>query len=93
MNEIKELDNKYLILKWEDIKNQSIEDEDDIKRISEQISYDRIAEGKNGHPRYLVLKLDDKFDFQEIISKHKDERFLRVKDIAVDLVNAILKAK
>lgn len=99
--EIKELDNKYLVLKWEDVHRYLISGwQTELARISLSISEGRKADGKPQN-QYLVLNLEDEIDLQSFFKK-TEERIdktiywwprQKIKDIAVDIVNAILKAK
>ncbi len=101
MAEITELDmNKYLVLKWDDIHNElsprqrvlliSMMRTCNIKRIERQ----------GGYNKYLVLNLDDEIDLMELLNILEKKfgicsywKKVKVADIAVALVNVILKAK
>lgn len=103
--EIKELDNKYLVLKWDDIeKYLSLGSQKEVLRISDIIRKYRKEEGKKDN-KYLVLNLDDDIDLMELLTNLQNSGLIKIiegdfvkenvkiKDIAVDLVNSILKAK
>lgn len=103
--EIKELDmNKYLVIKTADLDNYIGKglDRNIFEAVCKKIEHLRTKEGKPDN-KYLVLNLDDDFSihylFQRIALLNEKTRFnqkwreLKIKDIAVDLVNAILKTK
>lgn len=109
MPEITELDmNKYLVLKWDDINKLSRNKKIELGRIINAVSNNRSFENKKDN-NYLVLNLDDEIHLSNIIESFvwiKRKLFLKslgaakrfdgdvkVSDIAVALVNAILKAK
>ena len=59
------------------------------------MSKDRLKNNKKDN-KYLVLNLDDEINielFNEIYYKFTTGERVLIKDIAIDLVNAILKAK
>lgn len=107
MEEIKELDNKYTVVKWEDTFNPNIltmEESDVFRQCLYKISEGRKKMGKQDN-RYVVLNLNDKIDITKLglelcVKEHTPQKiegdcdhvFLKVDDIAVDLVNAILIA-
>ncbi len=109
MNEIKELDDKYLVLKWDDINKLPKKQFDKITEIIDDIGSSRTNEGKTYSNKYLVLKLDDEIDtlhlsYQIAAKSYKiwreaggniKESFKKhtVKDIARDIENSILKLK
>lgn len=72
----------------------------DLNQIEEVIQLNRKAEGKPQN-KYLVLNLEDEINTWELLNSievvaplTKDKNHgIKVKDIAVALVNAILKAK
>lgn len=95
--EIKKLDmNKYLVLKIEDIEELCQTDRDNIEKVCDKIRINREKKGKPEN-QYLVLNLDDDIDWDYLTNwrnvVHPDNRKLKVKDISVALVNAVLKAK
>lgn len=96
--EITEIDmNKYLVLKWEDIKELSEQQQFNLSKIIDLVRYNRTLKNKPDN-KYLVLNMSDKIDFGVLkngINRVIDAFILKpkVKDIAVSLVNAILKAK
>lgn len=100
---IKELDNKYVgLFKKEDFDELPNKYHHWLSAIQFAIDDVRTAEGKEpfGKNRYVVLNLDDEIDVRYLIEQLKKkitvgyyETDSQVKDIAVDLVNAILKAK
>lgn len=115
---ITKLDDKYIVVKREDINNylkgnSRYHTEDGFYSYLNVISIHRKEDGKKDN-RYVVLNLDDKISLAHLSGKlteliHKrmlarlDEEKgtlhdvivepTKVKDIAVDIVNAILKAK
>lgn len=101
MGEIKELDmNKYLVLEWKDLNKLQISDCHNLDNIINNIAQIRRDEGKQDN-KYLVLNLDDGINKNYLMNwirlryeqfRFKKER-MKVIDIAVDLVNAIQKAK
>jgi len=107
MDEIKELDSKYLVLKWTDI-TAGLNDEH-IKAFVNLVhvvdAYRRQVRMKSVN-EYVVLNLDDKIDLTDLSSKlhiknhtpqriegDNSHRIRFIEDIAVDIVNSILKAK
>jgi len=113
MEEIKELDDKYMVIKTEDldffysgfVKEDYFDDEEQafidtipFKTVVEQIQKTREANGKSDN-HYVVLNMDDEIDLNHLRRTiNKKQSFLpisacKVKDIAVDLVNAILITK
>ena len=105
---ITELDDKYIVVKREDIHkylkgNSRYHTEDGFYSYLNVINIHRNQAGKRDNC-YVVLNLDDEISIDYLIEKLK--RFYidsgkfageyeepRVKRIAVDLVNAILKSK
>lgn len=102
MKEIKELENKYLVLKWDDINNLDFNHRQMIQEAVLSILRNRAHAGKNEH-NYVVLNLDDDISIQylhDIIHDYfyklgKTEEFytVKIKCLAHHLVNAILNAK
>lgn len=99
MEEINELNDKYLVLKWKDItdglSNEHIKEFADlVQRID---AYRRLGRERPVN-KYVVLNLDDEANIDYIISKmvsHTERLntpYVPIKDIAVDLVNSILIA-
>jgi len=99
MSQIKEIDmNKYLVIKIEDLHKLPEEMQRQQSLINTMIRYNRIEAGKKEWPEHLVLNMDDMIDLEDFVDnqhvdlQYKNNRY-KVKDIAVDLVNAILKAE
>ena len=107
MDEITELDDKYLVLKYEDISNGL--DAENAKLFRDLIqkvdAYRRLAKEKPVN-KYVVLNLADKIDITKLglelcVKEHTPQkvegnynhRFLRVGDIATDIVNSIIFAE
>ena len=101
MEEIKELDDKYLVLKWTDI-TEGLNDEhtkafaDLVQRVD---AYRRLGKEKPVN-KYVVLNLEDKVDIQKLIVDLESTeahttlpKFVTVNEIATTLVNAILSVK
>ena len=95
MEAINELDNKYLVMKWDDVRNNlSLSQRRELVSIIQYNDKCRELEGKEEN-NYVVLNLDDKIDII-YLTKQLDRilsRILKVEDIATDLVNAVLKAE
>jgi hypothetical protein len=119
MDNITELDNKYLVMKWDDVRdNLNSSQRRELISIVQHNNKCRENEGKKDND-YIVLNMDDKIDLghwsqildkiKEIQNSHnilikenksKTRREYRhdgrpdyVKEIAVTLVNAIIKAE
>ena len=96
MNEITELDDKYLVLKIDDISERLTEyGQRQLNQLVDDINSDRKQDGKNIQ-KYVVLNLVDKIDTVYLTKQLEDwiqPRMLKVEDIATDLVNAVLKAE
>jgi len=104
MKEITELDQKYLVLKWQDIHNElSPRQRELLASMIRTCNLKRERQNK-----YAVLNLDDEFSMPHLNAKIQDiitirmhhEMFantknlpLKIKDIVIVLVNAIKKAK
>ncbi len=103
--EITKLDDKYLVLKWSDINSALDAPMQKLHFINlvEEIQHHRKVNNKKNN-NYVVLNLDDEISIDYLIERFK--RFyidcgecegqyndVRIKRIAVDLVNAVLKAK
>ena len=76
-------------------KEQKFIDKIPFNVVLKEIQAMRECEGKKEN-RYLVLNMDDEIDIIEIRKALYNKNSMHenhVKDIAVDLVNAILKAK
>lgn len=99
MEEITKLDEKYLVLKWGDVRNLlSIEERLELTGLIQSIKLGRYNAGKVESHDYLVLNLDDEIDLSHVWSKigHMPDIYhktYKIKDITVALVNAVLKAK
>ena len=104
MDEITELDeNKYLVLKHEDISNALGKDIKKFVELIHRVDSYRVRQGKTVN-KYLVLNQTDQFDPMplavEIINIYERNRLNMpeelsntVEDIAVPLVNSILRMK
>lgn len=95
---INEIDfDMYCVLKWADIQKLPIEQRNKLVEIVDDIGIIRKKEGKPYRNRYLVLNSEDDIDRDELLSQLYHTRNgikkEKVKDIACDIVNAILKAK
>lgn len=100
MEEIKELEDKYLVLKWDDINCLEDRDSDGLYHALNCIEHFRMGMNKPRSNRYVVLNLDDEIDLDNFATDYKQKKsywendgVVKVSDIAVDLVNAILKVK
>ena len=99
MKEIKELDDKYLVLKWKDI-TEGLNDEH-IKAFADLVqrvdAYRRLGKEKSVN-RYVVLNLDDEANIDYLIhkmvehTKHLTTPYISIEELSIDLVNAILIA-
>ena len=94
-----ELDNKYFILKGEDIGNFLTKDEMfQLHDLSMKISDGRKATGKHDNG-YIVLNLEDPIDLSsespllERIKELDDGNIYTVADIAWSIINAIRNKK
>lgn len=115
MTEITKLDNKYFVVKQDDLDRffsqftSGIFTTKEERRYINKIPFNTVLKkiqayrksmGKKDN-HYLVLNLDDEIDLRSLIGnlmESEDIRFVtntkvQVNDIAVALVNAILKAK
>lgn len=100
---IEQLDEKYLVLKLNDVSKYLNEPEKDmLSVVLHKIRIGRLKDGKSGFDRYVVLNLDDKFSVSYLLAsiEELDNKFeldnrkeMKIKDIAVDLVNSILIRK
>lgn len=116
MDKITELDNKYIVVKREDVLLLNPQDQIIFEEYLKQIQIHRCKKsGKSitvygsALNEYVVLNLDDEISLahlnrkltelihKRMLSKAFDEPCLledpKVRDIAVDLVNAILRTK
>ena len=100
MDKIKELDNKYIVVKWEDVFNHNFlttEEHDIFKKCLYRISECRKQDGKHDN-EYIVLNLEDEANIDYLLNAlelHKRDLntpYIAIKDIAIDLINAILIA-
>lgn len=92
---INRLDDKYLVLKWDDINKLDEENFTGIQRTITKINQNRLKNNKKDN-HYVVLNLDDEIDLEHFgicASAFYDEEKVTVRDISIHLVNAILKAK
>ena len=98
MEEIKELDDKYLVLKWRDVTEGL--NEENTKVFADLVQkvdvYRRLVKEKPVN-KYVVLNLNDNIDIQklivdlEAIDAHTTfPKFVKVNEIATTIVNAIL---
>lgn len=99
MTEITEIDmNKYHVMKVADIeKYLSDRQKYQLSLINTSIRFGRIEDGKKEWGNWLVLNLDDVIDGEFLFRKLNKiiplNANVKIRDIAVALVNAILKAK
>ena len=98
MVEINKLDDKYLVLKIDDISERLTEyGQRQLNQLVDDINSDRKQDGKNIQ-KYVVLNLDDEANIDFLISRLVSHTrrlttpYIPIKDIGVDLVNAILIA-
>jgi len=99
MEEIKELDDKYLVLKWRDITPALSQAEGKLfaDLIMKVDSYRRLTLNKTVN-KYVVLNLVDELNVDKLISdiqSHKKDLetpYIAINDIAVDIVNGIILA-
>ena len=100
MHEITELDNKYAVVKWEDLFNADIlttEEYDTFRQCLHRISEHRKRAEKHDN-KYVVLNLEDEANIDYLLaaleSRKKDLKtpYISMKDISIDLVNAVLIA-
>jgi len=96
MERIKELDNKYLVLKWDDINNNlSRERKQQLDEMIGLITHARATEGKLPQS-YIVLNRSDDIHLGKLKTViHEQQSFLpvfacSVDNIAVGLINSIL---
>lgn len=109
MKEITEIErHKYIVIKNSDLKYLEDMDKLSLIGIISSIEKGRRFDGKNEENKYLVLNLDDEIAelyLEDAIDKihrkayevsrdtHTPFKKVKVSDIAVAIVNAILKAK
>lgn len=98
MKEVTEIDfDLYCVLKWSDIQKLPIEQRNKFIEIVDDIGILRKKEGKSYRNKYLVLNFEDDINRDELLSQlyhtRNGVKKEKVKDIACDIVNAILKAK
>ena len=99
MDEINKLENKYLVLKCEDIQTALNEDDfETFANIVQKVDVYRRQSLNKGPNSYVVLNINDKIDHQklivdlEAIDAHTPQTvLLKVGDIATTIVNALLK--
>lgn len=97
MCEITELDDKYCVLKWSDLKStlSQREGKEFADLIMKVDSYRRLELNK-GVNKYVVLNLADELNVDDLIcdiqSHKKDLKtpYITIGDIAVDIVNGII---
>lgn len=95
MKKINELDNKYLVMKWDDVRNNlSLSQRRKLVSILLYNEKCREIEGKKDN-EYVVLNQADELDLTWLTTAlhEKDNELsgnIRVEDVAVDLVNSII---
>jgi len=93
MDKIKELDNKYLVLKWDDIRN-ALNDSgfEELDNIIESVATERENDGKLPQS-YVVLNQRDDCDIDYLSHKINQLREkwsqVSIKMISLDLINSI----
>ena len=99
MCEITELDNKYCVLKWDDIKSALSQREGmEFANLIMKVDSHRRLELNKGVNKYVVLNLADELNVDDLIcdmrSHKKDLKtpYITINDIAVDIVNGIILA-
>lgn len=95
---IQEIDyNKYLVIKNDDLHQLSLDLQRQQSMINTQIRFNRMKQDKIEWNQYLVLNVEDEFNVQYLWSKLTDISIhtpvIKIKDIAVNLVNSILKVR
>lgn len=100
MDKIKELDNKYLVLKWEDINNNlSQERKQQLDEMIGLITHVRATEGKLPQS-YVVLNRNDDInlgglmhEIHNIIDAPQRKHTQKICDFGIDilLINAVLR--
>ena len=99
MCEITELDDKYCVLKWDDIisalsQREGKEFADMIMKVNSH----RRLELNKGVNQYVVLNLADELNIDELIfdiqlhKKDLETPYIKIGDIAVDIVNGLILA-
>ena len=97
MDELKELDNKYIVVKWEDVFNPTFltpDECDEFKSGLFRISEGRKQKGKHDN-QYVVLNLEDEANIDYLLAalESRKERlstpYIPIGDIAIDMVNAV----
>lgn len=93
MDKIKELDNKYLVLKWDDINNYlPPERKQELNEMIGLITHARATKGKLPQS-YVVLNQSDDCDIDHLSHKINQLRGMwsqvSIKMISLDLVNSI----
>lgn len=95
--QITKLEQKYLVLKWDDINNLYPHHKAQLENITKMIDIKRHLINKPDND-YVVLNQDDEIDLTWLSCELNDlddstSRKAFVKDISVTLVNSILIAK
>jgi len=96
---ITELDDKYIVVKCVDVYNylRHQDLEQIFNKCLNSIGNGRVYDNKAFTNKYVVLKLEAELDLNFLTSQLErllvNDTNVKVKDIAVDLVNAILTAK
>ena len=94
MDEIKELDEKYLVLKWSDIKKLAPHRKHDLSGVTDMVSIIRESNGKFPQ-RYAVLNTSDEANIDYLIHKLvlRSEKlttpYISVRDLSIDVINSI----
>ena len=96
--EIKELDDKYLVFKLDDIRNSlNASGENDLEGIIDAVNTYRSNRGKSPK-RYAVLNTSDEANLdyliQQLVSRSKKltTPYIPVKDLSIDVINSIIVA-
>ena len=97
MDEIKELDEKYLVLKWSDIEKLAPHRKQDLNGVIEMVCSIRESHGKFPQ-RYAVLNTSDEANLDYLIhqlvsrSEKLTTPYISVKDLSIDAINSIIVA-
>jgi hypothetical protein len=100
MQEINELENKYLVIKRDDLRYLGLVGTQELDRICTIIQTRRQMDGKQQNS-YVVLNMEDMISIPYLLENiptasavnYDEDGNLEVKDLAVMLVNAILHAE
>ena len=97
MNEIKKLDDKYLVLKWSDIEKLAPHRKHDLNGIIDMVCSIRESHGKFPQ-RYAVLNTSDEANLDYLIhqlvsrSEKLTTPYISVRDLSIDVINSIIVA-